>query len=287
MRLAVSNIAWAATERNEAYALLRDHGIEGLEIAPGLFFSGAADPFVPTLDEASTALDALERAGLRLVSMQSLLFGVTGAALFGNAVAHSALRRGMSRAIGLAGRFGIPNLVFGSPAQRVIPDGMDRTRARQIAAEAFREMGDEASQAGTSLGVEFNPAAYGTNFLNEGKDALAFVQEVDHPAVTLILDVGAMEMNGQRDQIADLALMAKGRISHVHISEPNLAPAPADTDAAAAVMTAMADSGYGRWFSIEMKAGAGLAALSGALERLTGAARLASRSIGLAAKVSP
>ena len=48
MKIAVSNIAWPAGLRDEAYAILRDGGVTGLEIAPGLFLAGAVDPFAPT-----------------------------------------------------------------------------------------------------------------------------------------------------------------------------------------------------------------------------------------------
>lgn len=279
---AVSNIAWEPEEAGAAYALLAANDISGLEIAPGLFLGAAADPFAPTPAEAEAALAPMHAAGLELVSMQSLLFGVQGAALFGDEAARDRFRTGMERAIGLAGTLGIPNLVFGSPGQRNVPEGLDPAEARARAAEDFRRLGDLALDAGTFLGVEFNPAVYGTNFLNEGADALAFVEEVDHPAVSLILDVGAMAINGQRDRIAELARAGAasgkgGRISHVHLSEPQLAPAPADAREAAAVIEAVAGAGYGRWISIEMKA-AGLAALEAALGRLAAARALAANA---------
>ena len=124
MRLAVSNIAWLAEERLEAYAILAEAGVTGLEIAPGIFFHAAHDPFVPDNASAREALREAADAGLSVVSMQSLLFGVTGAGLFDGAEARAVFEAGMHRAIALAGRFGIPNLVFGSPAQRRVPDGM-------------------------------------------------------------------------------------------------------------------------------------------------------------------
>ena len=43
----MSNIAWLVEERLEAYAILAEAGITGLEIAPGIFFHADDDPFVP------------------------------------------------------------------------------------------------------------------------------------------------------------------------------------------------------------------------------------------------
>jgi len=274
MKLAVSNIAWAPAHRDAAYAILRGAGVTGLEIAPGLFFDGAADVFVPTDAQAEAALAAMRGAGLELVSMQSLLFGVEGAALFEGEAGLERLRIGMDRAITLAGRVGIPNLVFGSPRQRNIPGDMDPGAAEALAIDVFRRFGDAAARAGTRISVEPNPAAYGTNFLNRVAEAEAFVRHVDHPAITLIVDVGALHMNGDFDSIEAVAGRTAGLVSHVHISEPNLDPAPARADQAARVMTAMDGAGYRGWFSIEMKARPehGLDALEASVARLVAAA---------------
>ena len=122
--------------------------------------------------------------------------------------------------------------------------------------------------------MEPNPAAYGTNFLNRVAQAEAFVRRVDHPAITLIVDVGALHMNGDFDTVEAVAGRAAPLVSHVHISEPNLDPAPARVDQAARVMTAMTDAGYRGWFSIEMKARPepGLDALEASVARLVAAA---------------
>lgn len=277
MKLAVSNIAWLPADRDDAYAILKSAGIRGLEIAPGLFFDGADDVFVPTDAEAASALEAMADAGLTLVSMQSLLFGVEGAALFEGEAGLGRLRTGMDRAIALAGRFGIPNLVFGSPRQRNIPDGMDPAEAERLAVDAFRRFGDAAARAGTRISVEPNPVAYGTNFLNRIDQSEAFVRKVDHPAITMIVDVGALHMNGDFDSVEAVAARTSGLVSHVHISEPELAPSPAAPAQAARVMRAMTGAGYDGWFSIEMKTPpeSRLETLERSVARLVAAAALA------------
>ncbi|MDO8410622.1 MAG: sugar phosphate isomerase/epimerase family protein [Phenylobacterium sp.] len=281
MKLAVSNIAWPAATRDEAYRLLARHGIRGLEVAPKLLFAESDDAFAPSQDEAARALDAVRSAGLQLVSMQSLLFGAEGAALFGDQASRDRLIAATTRAIRLAGRFDIPNLVFGSPRQRDIPSDLAPAAAEAIAVEVFSRLGDEAAKAGARLGLEPNPAAYGTNFLNRFDEAEAFVRRLDHPAVRLILDGGALLMN---DEMAVLEAMTPDRvsqISHVHISEPQLAPAPAAPETASQILNAMSAAGYTGWYSIEMKSPAGgLDELDQALGRLRAAVEMA-KSKGL------
>ena len=253
MKLSMSNIAWAPEERLEAYAILAAAGFTGLEIAPALFFHEAEDPFLPDTASARRARVEAADAGLVVVSMQSLLFGVAGAALFEGPEARTVFEKGMRRAIALAERFGIPNLVFGSPAQRRVPEGMAMEQALAEAAEVFRKLGDTAAEAGTRIAIEANPAAYGTNFCTTLDEALAFVDLVDHPAVVPHLDLGAMHMNGDFAGVPARLPALAPRLSHVHVSEPHLVPAPAAAAPLVPVLEALAAAGYARAVSIEMK----------------------------------
>lgn len=276
MKLAVSNIAWPATERDAAYAILRDHGVTGLEIAPAPFLSESIDPFVPTRGEVATAMKRMQAAGLELVSMQSLLFGVTGAALFEGEEARGKLIAAMERAIALAGRLGIPNLVFGSPRQRAYEDNLSAREAQEQAVAVFRRLGDSAVRARTRIAMEPNGRAYGTNFLNRVAEAEAFVRAVDHPGIVLNFDIGTLHMEGDFDAIEAIATAAVDTIGHVHISEPQLAPAPADPAQAARAIRALRKAGWTGWHSIEMAATkTPLADLSAALGRLRQAITLA------------
>ncbi|MEO1222298.1 MAG: sugar phosphate isomerase/epimerase family protein [Pseudomonadota bacterium] len=249
----MSNIAWAPDERLQAYGAMAEAGFTGLEIAPGLFFHGCEDPFSPGEGLAALALTEMADHGLELVSMQSLLFGVEGAGLFDSETGRAALINGMIRAIDLAGRFGIPNLVFGSPAQRKVPSELPMNKAFGEAVEVFRTLGDRAQSAGTCITIEANPAAYGTNFLTTLEEAVAFVEQVDHPAIAPILDLGAMHMNGSFSEVCQHLGTLTSKLNHVHVSEPELAPAPADPERLAPVLRTLVNHGYKKTVSIEMR----------------------------------
>lgn len=274
MKLAISNIAWTPDERGDVYDAMAEVGVTGLEIAPSLFFSAAADPFFPSPDVARAALAEIEDRGIAIVSMQSLLFGVAGAGLFGHDEARENLVHGMERAITLAGRFGIPNLVFGSPGQRRVPYGLSMNEALDQAADVFRRLAVAAQSAGTKIAIEANPTAYGTNFLNTLDEAVDFVARVDHPAIVCILDLGAMHMNGDFATTPARIHALLQQLNHVHVSEPNLAPAPHDAAALAPVLETLRKTAYDKSVSIEMKRPPeGVTGVRAALERLAMASR--------------
>lgn len=254
MRLAVSNLAWRPEEAERAYALLAEEGVGGLEIAPTLAFPDAADPLAPDASELADFLRRTGRRGLATVSMQSLLFGRDGARLFGTEAARAEFEDGIGRAVALAGRLRIPNLVLGSPVQRRIPEGVARPDAERIARDALRRLGDRAQAAGATLALEPNPAAYGANFLVTLEEAFAFVEAVDHPAVTLNFDLGALRLDGEEHRAERLFRRCAARISHVHLSEPHLAPVPQDAGATDALLRRLRGAGRRGWISIEMRA---------------------------------
>lgn len=277
MILAMSNIAWAPEERLAAYDALAAAGFAGLEVAPTLLLHAAADPFDPDPQTLRRALGEIADAGLTPVSMQSLLYGVEGAALFGDGDARARFEHAMRRAITLGGRLGIPNLVFGSPAQRRVPEGMAMEQAFEEGAATFRRLGDHAAAQGTALAIEANPAVYGTNFCTTIEEAERFVATVDHPQVRMILDVGTQIVNGALQGTAALLPRIARRLNHVHVSEPDLAPAPAPgrAEALARLFEALADEAYRGALSIEMKRPAdGIEGVRAALHRMAEAARM-------------
>ena len=148
-------------------------------------------------------------------------------------------------------------------------------RAVEQAAEVFRQLGDRAAQAGTRITIEANPAAYGTNFLNTLDEVIDFVSAADHPAIAVILDLGAMHMNGAFDAVPDALPRISPKLNHVHVSEPELAPAPADPERLSPVLKALDHEGYAKAVSIEMRCPAnGLEGVRTSIARLAEAAQI-------------
>jgi sugar phosphate isomerase/epimerase len=253
MKTAVSNIAWSPADREEAYTLLSRNGIIGLEIAPGLFLHEADDTFLPSPEDCKRATAEIETHGLHLVSMQSLLFGTEGAELFGDDRARSLFVNGMTRAINLAEILEIPNLVFGSPKQRIIPAYMSADEAAKIAVDVFRDLGDRALRAGTRISLEPNPKIYDTNFLNTVDEVIEMTKVIDHPAVRFTLDIGALHANAEISKMQSILGSDGIWIGHAHLSAPWL-HAPTETSSEIEeYMRCLTACGYQGFISLEMK----------------------------------
>jgi hypothetical protein len=105
LKLAVSNIAWSFEDRIEAYKILQDSGIRGLEIAPTLLFQNAVSNKVDLSDtDTITSIKQLHDFQLQLVSMQSVLYGAEFAKLFAGEESLIVFENTMREAISLAGK---------------------------------------------------------------------------------------------------------------------------------------------------------------------------------------
>lgn len=253
MILSISNIAWDPEDRLEVYSLLQKYHFKGLEFAPGLLFNSSTNPFNPEHHEIKKVLQELNLFDLKVVSMQSLLFGKQNALLFGDPDERKFFFNSMLDVIKLAERLNVPNLVFGSPANRNIGKDISHDHAREIAYSTFQELGKIAANAGTSILMEPNPREYGTNFINTMHEAISFVKELNSPGIKSILDIGSLKMNDEFKELSSLISESIHYLNHVHISEPYLKPAPKLLDEYQDIYKMLHNFEYDKSLSIEMK----------------------------------
>ena len=84
----------------------------------------------------------------------------------------------------------------------------------------FMQAGNLAARYGVRLAIEANPPMY-TNYLNGTAEAFSLVKRLNNPGLAVNLDLSTMLAQGEKLQnfVDDLKY-----VSHVHISEPGLAP---------------------------------------------------------------
>ena len=246
MKLSISNIAWNAEKDSSVYAMMKEYGFTGLEIAPTRIFP-KEDPY-GQLDVAKNWSQELNSVyGFCVPSMQSIWFGKTDN-LFTSENERASLIQYTKKAIDFADAIGCKNLVFGCPRNRTIPENMGQVEANNIAVEFFNELGDYAILHNTIIGMEANPPIYNTNFVNTTASALELISAVDSKGFRLNLDVGTMIHNNESVEI----LVDKIHlINHVHISEPYLRPIQ-KRDLHLDLITMLSNDDYKGFISIEM-----------------------------------
>jgi len=241
VRLAVSVIAWSAA--NDAEAIERLYGeVDGLEAAPTRLW-GSWDGATPAV--ANRWRDELERRGLAVPAMQSLMYGVEGASLTGDANARRLASDHLTRVATIAGALGAGVAVFGSPSNRRRGD-LTHAEAARRAREALLPAADAFAAHGAALAIEANPPEYGCDFLTTYLESVEFVDDVGHPGVTRHLDLGQLRISGEKP---DLATHPP---AHVHLSTPGLGPFRAEPSAwHQGLIDELESIGYEGWASIE------------------------------------
>ncbi len=218
MRLSISNIAWKAPLDTSMATLLRRHGVDAIDVAPSRYFE---DLRAVTAEQIKVVRQFWNDQGIQMVGAQSLLFGTKGLSVFGDSTAVQGLLDHLQRVFAVGAQLGISRYVFGSPANR---DRGDRPlrQAMDEALPVFVRMGNLAAQHGAVLCVEPNPPEYGCNFLINTAEAATFTQSVNHPAVRIQMDLGAVMAAG--DDPMQVSERYATLVGHVHLSERGLKP---------------------------------------------------------------
>lgn len=249
MRIAISNLAWEQSENERIAEIMSAHNIEGVELAPTKMW-----PDLRIADVASILACRRwwEARGIRIVALQSLLFGRPDLKLFGSPEVRRKMLDYLGRAIEISARLGAHVLVFGSPKNRQAGD-IHPVAAMETAAEFFSCLGTMAQAAGVCIALEPNPEIYGCDFIRTSQEALQLVKRVANPGFQLHLDTAILAMSGERFE--DAVEQCLEHLVHVHISEPMLGVIGEGRTDHANMARALRSSGYRDWVSIEMRSG--------------------------------
>ena len=202
MRLALSNIAWGRQFDARLLGWLREHGCEGVELAPGLVEWGDNDEYASELSRL------LREADLQCVGLHSLLFErqewrVVNAADREPMLAY--LTNLGERCAALAGKF----LVFGSPPARACGE-LPRDEAWKVLTDFCHNLAERVQPVGVQLLIEPLPKA---DLVHNWSEGIALVEAVGHPVFGLHADIRTMASN--RSPPSDFEEQA-ALLRHVH-----------------------------------------------------------------------
>lgn len=223
-------------------------GYTGLELAPFTLAPRIGDVPVELRHEMrKTAQDH----GLEIVGLHWLLAKTEGLHL---TTADAAVRRATADYLIELGDacadFGGSLMVFGSPFQRNLEEGVTLDQAYENAAEVFRAVMPRLAERGVRICME-PLTRKETDFVVTCADAVRLIDMVDHPLFVLHQDVKAM-LGAESDPIPELIHRYVDRVGHFHVNDTNLlGPGMGETDYHP-ILKALVDAGYSGWVSVEV-----------------------------------
>jgi sugar phosphate isomerase/epimerase len=221
----------------------------------GFEYLELAMPALLTLSDEAFAKEVarLHGIGLPLVSGYGFLPGnlrVVGTNV-DNAELDKAVRQGLSR----AKQLGLGMVVYGNglTGTRKVPAGFSRETARRQFLEFIRRAAIEAKKQEITILIEPLPRE-STDLINTVAEALAFVEEVDHPNVQMLVEYSKFVAGNE-----DLTIIQRAakHIRQVEMQNPNgwIYPASVDEADYASFFRALKRGGYHGGFSIHGKPG--------------------------------
>lgn len=247
MKFSVCNELFEGWAIEEVFRTAAEIGYDGVEIAPFTIADSVEE--IPAARRREIVASAREH-GLEIVGLHWLLVKPEG--LYINHP-DSAVRRRTRDYLDALIRFcadlGGRVLIFGSPKQRSVYEGLTFQQAWQYAHDTFAHCAEVAQEAGAYLCVEALPARE-TNFVNTVSEALRMVKDVDRPHFRTMLDVKSMCSEDR--PIGEIIEQAADLTMHVHANDASgRGPGAGDTDFGE-VAAALKKVGYSGYVSVEV-----------------------------------
>ena len=252
MRLAICNEMFVDWPFDKAFAVVRQCGYTGIEIAPFTLIDGAGPCDVAAIPAARRAevCRQAEAAGLDVVGLHWLLAKTEGLHLTSP---EPAVRRRTAAYLGEVARLcrdlGGRILVFGSPLQRNLAEGVSHETGMKFAAEVLQEVMPVCAETDVVIAVEPLAPAEG-NFLLTASSGIDLVRMVDSPHCQLHLDCKAMASEDR--PIPDLIRASRDDLVHFHANDPNLLGPGMGQLQFLPIFAALREINYRGWVSVEV-----------------------------------
>ncbi len=247
MKFAICNETFVDWPFDKAFAMARECGYTGIEIAPFTIGPSAFD--ISAAKRAEVRRQAAA-AGLEVVGLHWLLAKTTG---FHLTSPDEEVRGKTSHYLGelarLCSDLGGKVMVLGSPQQRNLLPGVTHEDAMLYAAEVIRAAVAEFEACGVTLAVEPLGPSEG-DFLNTAELGAQLCAKVQSDYCRLHLDVKAMSTESK--PIPQIIREQKQLLHHFHANDPNkLGPGMGEVEFAP-IFAALQEIGYDGWVSVEV-----------------------------------
>jgi len=252
MKYAICNETFENQPFDEAWAIARDLGYTGIEIAPFTLLPDAE--IFDVRDVPAAKRDEVKQqaanAGLEVVGLHWILAKSKGPYLTSPDKAVRAATVEYFKAVSqLCADLGGKVMVLGSPLQRNLLPGVTYDEAEQHAAEVLRALTPTLADLNLTLALEPLAPTEG-DFLPTAESGIRLAQMVDSPHCQLHLDVKAM--SSESKSIPDIIRDSAQWIAHFHANDPNLSgPGMGEMDFGP-IFAALKEVAYDGWVSVEV-----------------------------------
>ena len=248
MKFAICQELFVGWDWEKQCNLIAEIGYKGIELAP---FAFADRPSEISAAQRDSLKQTAEERGLEIIGLHWLLAKTEGLHL---TTADAAVRKKTAEYLvelgHLCADLGGDLMVFGSPFQRNIEEGMSREQAYQNAAEVFRNCLPAIAERGVRICME-PLTTKETNFVNTCAEALELIDMVGADNFVLHQDVKAM-LGAETESIPDLIQKYDTKTGHFHVNDSNLlGPGMGETDYHP-IFKALKESRYQGWVSVEV-----------------------------------
>lgn len=247
MKFSICNEMFEGWEFTDVCAAAKKADYDGVEIAP--FTLGKLANEVTT-EERAAIRDAAAASEIDVVGLHWVLAQTEG--FYINHADKEIRDRTAQYLIDLAKLCGDIDgsvIIFGSPKQRSIYQGLSRQQAWDYAVDTFRKMVPTLEERNIVFCLEpLGPEE--TDFLNTAAEAAEMIREIDSPYFQLLLDVKAM--SAESTPIPDIIRANKDIVKHFHANDANRrGPGFGDTDFVP-IAEALNEIDYNGWISVEV-----------------------------------
>jgi sugar phosphate isomerase/epimerase len=247
MRYAICNETFEGWEHGRVCRFVAELGYTGLELAPFTLAPRITDV---SAEQRHLLRRQAEDCGLTIFGLHWLLARTEG--LHITSPDEAVRRRTADYLVELARccrDLGGELMVFGSPAQRRIPDGATRAQAADLAVDTFQRALPGIVDSGVKLCLE-PLAPTEADFINTCAEAIAILDQLNHASFVLHQDVKAM--SSESLPVPDLIRRHASRTGHFHANDPNKrGPGFGNTDFVP-IFQALKDTSYQGWVSVEV-----------------------------------
>jgi len=247
VKFAICNETYENWEFEDQLRNAAELGYEGVEVAPFTLAESVCDI---SADDRKGLRQKAKDCGVELVGLHWLLLGPKGLYLTDpdESVRETTVEY-LRELIRFCSDIGGRTLVFGSPGQRNLKEGVTFDQAWGYAKESFGQAAETAAERDVFLLMESLPSPE-CNFIQTVDEALRMVDDVGHPNFQMMVDVKSMSAQGQ--PLAELILSVGDKLKHVHANDANRrGPGFGDTDFRP-VLSALKGLNFDGYVSVEV-----------------------------------